>query len=235
PTAAVLFHGRPLTIEALDREAPAILAAFYPGSEGGLAVARVLFGAVEPIGRLPMSFPRAVGQIPIYHDQLPTGRPATAQFKPYTSAHTDVAPTPLYPFGHGLGYTRFGYGEPRVDRPDLAPGGRVSVAVDVSNLGPRRGTAFVQLYIRHRVARVSRPIRELKGFARITLEPGATGTAVLALEAEDLAFWHPGPRFALPDGGPIEIMVGPDAATTKSITVTYSARAVASGTTPLRP
>jgi len=235
PTATVLFHGRPLTIEALDREAPAILAAFYPGSEGGLAVARVLFGAVEPTGRLPMSFPRAVGQIPIYHDQLPTGRPATAQFKPYTSAHTDVAPTPLYPFGHGLGYTRFGYGEPRVDRQELAPGGRVTVSVDVSNLGPRRGTAFVQLYIRHRVARVSRPIRELKGFARITLEPGATGTAVLALEADDLAFWHPGPRFALPDGGPIEIMVGPDAATTQSVTVAFRTGSVAAGGAAPRP
>ncbi|MCP8937242.1 glycoside hydrolase family 3 C-terminal domain-containing protein [Alsobacter sp. SYSU M60028] len=231
PTATVLFNGRPLTIEDLDREAPAILEAWYPGSEGGLAVARALFGLAEPQGRLPITFPRSVGQIPIYHDARPTGRPAVEQGRPYTASYLDQSPDPLYPFGYGLTYTSFAYGPPRLDNPALGPSGSATVSVDVMNTGKRSGTAQVQLYIRYKVARVSRPIRELKGFGRITLPPGGVGVVKMPLTERDLAFWQPDGRFAPPDSAVVEVLAGPDAATLKSTLLTYRPRgqAAASG------
>ncbi|MGL4444644.1 MAG: glycoside hydrolase family 3 C-terminal domain-containing protein, partial [Alsobacter sp.] len=221
PTAVVLFNGRPLTIEDLDREAPAILEAWFPGSEGGLAAARILFGLAEPQGRLPMTFPRSVGQIPIYHDERPTGRPAGPQPKPYTTGYQDVGPTPLYPFGHGLTYTTFFMGSPRVDRPVMAGGETATVSVDVMNTGPRTGTAHVQLYIRHRLARVSRPVKELRGFARITLPPGGVGVVKMPIGEAELAFWQPEGRMAPPETSRIEVMAGPDSATLKSTILEY--------------
>jgi beta-glucosidase len=221
PTAVVLFNGRPLTIEDLDREAPAILEAWFPGSEGGLAAARILFGLAEPQGRLPMTFPRSVGQIPIYHDERPTGRPAGPQPKPYTTGYQDVGPTPLYPFGHGLTYTTFFMGTPRLDRPAIAGGETATVSVDVMNTGARTGTAHVQLYIRHRLARVSRPVKELRGFARITLPPGGVGVVKMPIGEAELAFWQPEGRMAPPSSGKIDVMAGPDSATLKSIILEY--------------
>jgi beta-glucosidase len=221
PTAVVLFNGRPLTIEDLDREAPAILEAWYPGSEGGLAAARILFGLAEPQGKLPMTFPRSVGQIPIYFDHRPTGRPAGNEPKPYTTGYQDVGPRPLYPFGHGLTYTNFFLGTPRLDQPVLKAGGAVTVSVDVMNNGPRTGTAVVQLYIRHKVARVSRPVKELKGFARLTLPPGGVGTVRIPLAEADLAFWQPEGKFAPPAGGQITVMTGLDSEQLKSIPLEY--------------
>ena len=224
PTAVVLFNGRPLTLEDLDREAPAILEAWYPGSQGGPALARVLFGQAEPQGRLPMTFPRSLGQIPIYHDARPTGRPATDQNAPYTASYIDQSPTPLYPFGYGLAYTNFSYGAPRIDNPLMGAGGAATVSVDVINQGQREGTAQVQLYIRHKVARVSRPVRELRGFARITLAPGEVGVVKMPLVERDLAFWQPDGRFAPPESGAIEVLAGPDAATLRGTLLTYKPR-----------
>ena len=221
PTAVVLFNGRPLTLEDLDREAPAILEAWFPGSEGGLAAARILFGLAEPQGRLPMTFPRSVGQIPIYHDERPTGRPAGPQPKPYTTGYQDVGPAPLYPFGHGLTYTTFAMGPPRLDRPVLAARETATVSVDVMNTGARTGTAHVQLYLRHRVARVSRPVKELRGFAKVTLPPGGVGVVKIPLTEADLAFWQPEGRMAPPAGGRIEVMTGPDSATLRSTILEY--------------
>jgi beta-glucosidase len=162
-----------------------------------------------------------VGQIPIYHDHLPTGRPAMAAYKPYTSAYIDLPSTPLYPFGHGLSYTRFEMGEPRVDRLRMGSGESARVSISVSNVGDRPGTAQAQLYIRHRVARLSRPVRELKGMGRVALKPGETGEISFTLGEQDLAYWQPGGRFALPDGGPIEIHVGPDAGQTRMAVLDY--------------
>ena len=226
PTAVVLFNGRPLTIEDLDKEAPAILEAWYPGSAGGLAAARILFGLAEPQGRLPMTFPRSVGQIPIYFDQRPTGRPAGDQPKPYTTGYQDVGPRPLYSFGHGLTYTSFFLGAPRLDQPVLKQGGAVTVSVDVMNTGPRTGTAVVQLYIRHKVAKVSRPVKELKGFARVTLPPGGVGVAKIPLAEGDLAFWQPEGRFAPPEGGQISVMTGLDSDQLKATVLEYQPRDV---------
>ncbi len=226
PVAVVLMNGRPLTIEDLDREAPAILEAWYPGSRGGLAVARVLFGLAEPKGRLPITFPRSVGQIPIYHDARPTGRPAGDTPKPYTSTYIDQAPTPLYPFGYGLTYTSFYMGPPRVDLGSLGPAQTATVSVDVMNTGERAGTAMVQLYIRHRIARVSRPVRELRGFARVLLQPGEVGTVKMPISAADLAFWQPDGRFAPPVAGAIDVMAGPDSRSLRSTVLPFRFRDV---------
>jgi beta-glucosidase len=236
PTAVVLFNGRPLTIEDLSKEAPAILEAWFPGSMGGLAAARILLGQAEPQGRLPMTFPRSVGQIPIYHDQRPTGRPAGDAPKPYTSTYIDKEPTPLYPFGYGLAYTQFVYGAPRLDNPVIGPKGTVTVSVDVMNVGSRAGTAQVQLYINHRVARVSRPVRELRDFGRLALAPQEVGTVRMKLTERDLAFWQPDGRFAPPEAGVINVLTGPNAGELRQTTVSYNPKALdapaASGTMP---
>jgi beta-glucosidase len=226
PTAVVLFNGRPLTIEDLHKEAPAILEAWFPGSMGGLAAARILMGKAEPQGRLPMTFPRSVGQIPIYHDHRPTGRPAGDTPKPYTSTYIDKEPSPLYPFGYGLAYTDFVYGKPRTDAPVLGAKGSLTVSVDVMNVGQREGTAMVQLYINHRVARVSRPVRELRDFGRLTLAPQEVGTITMTLTERDLAFWQPDGRFAPPDAGVIGILTGPHAGELRTTFVDYNPKAL---------
>lgn len=232
PTAVVLFNGRPLTLEDLHREAPAILEAWFPGSMGGLAAARILLGKAEPEGRLPMTFPRSVGQIPIYYDHRPTGRPAGDASKPYTSTYIDAEPTPLYPFGYGLSYTDFAFGLPHVDQTMMGPRGSVVVSVDVMNTGKRPGTATVQLYIRHRVALVSRPVKELRGFGKLALGPGEVGTVRITLTEDDLAYWQDG-RFAPPGPGVIEVMTGPSSAELRSTSFRYEPRP-ASSTTALQ-
>lgn len=220
PTAVVLFHGRPLVLTELATEAPALLAAWFPGTMGGLAVARTLFGENEPRGRLPVTFPRSVGQIPIYHDRLPTGRPPTNPPQPYTSGYLDEATEPLFPFGFGLGYTTFAFGPPRLDRTLLGAGQRVTVSVDVTNTGSRPGQALVQLYLRDPVAEVSRPVMELRGFHRLALAPGKSGTVVLTLREDDLAYWHADGRFAA-DPGRFIAMTGPDSAALQSAEFIY--------------
>jgi beta-glucosidase len=218
PTAVVLFNGRPLTLADLDRDAPAILEAWFPGTMGGLAAARLLFGEAEPLGRLPMTFPRSVGQIPIYHDQRPTGRPAADEPKPYTSTYLDQSPKPLYPFGYGLTYTRFSLSPPWIDRATIGPGETATVFVSVTNTGPRAGTAQVQLYARKRVAAVSRPGRELRGFTRVALRPGETATVAMPLSGSDLAYWQGGAVFASTDSL-VDVMAGLDSARTQSTTI----------------
>jgi beta-glucosidase len=219
PTAVVLFGGRPLAVATLDRLAPAIIAAWFPGTMGGPAIARLLFGEVEPTGRLPITFPRATGQIPIHHDQAPTGRPPSDN--PYSSRYLDERSTPLYPFGFGLSYTDFTFAPPTLDRDRMAAGERVQVSVGVTNNGPRRGTAMVQLYIRQRVASVSRPLALLRGFARLTLAPGETATVSLFLAEEDLVYWLEEGRWGT-EPGPIEVMTGPNVEDTRSAVFTYA-------------
>jgi beta-glucosidase len=223
PTAVVLFNGRPLTLTELDRAAPAILEGWFPGSMGGLALARILFGEAEPTGRLPMTFPRSVGQIPIYHDQRPTGRPPAEVEKPYTSSYIDQSPRPLYPFGYGLTYTSFSYSAPWIDRPSIGPGEHATVFVSISNTGSRRGTAMAQLYLRKRVASVSRPGRELRGFARVTLDPGETATVAMALSGDHIADWQGGSSFGVSDSR-VDVMTGPDAMRTQTTSIEVRAR-----------
>ncbi|MFT3762843.1 MAG: glycoside hydrolase family 3 N-terminal domain-containing protein [Pseudoxanthomonas sp.] len=193
PVVAVLFNGRPLTIEPLDRTVPALLEAWFPGTEGGHAIADVLFGDYNPAGRLPASFPRNVGQVPIYYAERNTGRPVTftADGKPreYTSHYLDAPNTPLYPFGHGLSYTTFRYGGLKVKQPKLRADATQQVEVTVTNAGKRAGDEVVQLYLRDDVASVTRPLRELRGFRRVRLQPGESRTLSFELKPEDLSFY----------------------------------------------
>lgn len=185
PYVVVLMNGRPLTIDWAARNAPAILEAWYPGTEAGNAVADVLLGKVNPGGKLPVSFPRNVGQIPLHYDEKPTGRPFDPANK-YTSKYLDVDNTPQYPFGFGLSYTRFALSGLTVTPDSIAPDGEVTVTATVRNTGRRAGDEVVQLYVRDRVASVTRPVRALRGFERVTLEAGQSRQVTFRLDRSDL-------------------------------------------------
>ncbi len=188
PVAVVLMNGRPLALPELDRAAPALLEAWHLGSEMGHAVADVLFGDYNPGGKLPVTFPRSVGQIPIYYNHKMTGRPIEGNMK-YRSRYVDSPNTPLYPFGHGLSYTTFQLSNLRLSSAQLASDGTLTVAVDVTNTGRRAGDEVVQLYVRDDVRSTTPPVRELKGFRRITLQPGQAQTISFVLTPQDLQFW----------------------------------------------
>ena len=168
PYVVVLMNGRPLTIPWLADNAPALLEAWYPGTEGGDAVADVLFGKVNPSGKLPMSFPRNVGQIPISYNELPTGRPADPNNK-YTSKYLDVPNTPQYAFGYGLSYTTFNVGAPHLSSSSVSPNGQLRVTVPVTNTGGTAGTDVVQLYLHQDFTSILQPVRKLEGFQRVSL------------------------------------------------------------------
>ncbi|MEZ0471865.1 glycoside hydrolase family 3 N-terminal domain-containing protein [Luteimonas salinilitoris] len=186
PVVAVLFGGRPLSVNWLHDNVPSILMAWFPGVEAGNALADVLFGDHAPSGKLPVTFPRNVGQVPIHYNHKNTGRPPDAEDK-YTSKYLDVHWTPLYPFGHGLTYTRFRYDDLRVKTPRIGRGEAVDVEVTVTNAGGRAGDEVVQLYLRDDVASFTRPVKELRGFQRVTLQPGESRTLRFRLEPEAMA------------------------------------------------
>jgi beta-glucosidase len=178
PVVVVLINGRPLAVTRIAETVPAILEGFYLGQEGGTAVAEVLFGDVNPGGKLPISVPRDVGQLPVYYDRKPTS------FRPYL----DMPREPLFPFGHGLSYTSFKLDNVKVDPPKIGPAGRASVTVDVTNTGARAGDEVVQLYVHDRVASVTRPVKELRGFERVSLAPGEKKTVRFILGPDALRF-----------------------------------------------
>jgi beta-glucosidase len=209
----VLFSGRPLVLPWLFEKADAVLAAWFLGSEAGNAIADVLTGRVSPTGRTPMAWPVAVGQIPVFFGERPSGRP----FNPkdhYTSKYLDIPNEPLFPFGHGLTYGRFVLSNLRVTPDQVSERDTLEVRVDVTNEGARRAEETVFLFIHDKVASVTRPLLELKGFGKVALEPGESGTVVLQLPATELRF--PGlemkPVF---EPGEVEILVGPCADRTK--------------------
>jgi beta-glucosidase len=206
PYVVVLMNGRPLTVNWLARRAPALLEAWYPGTQAGHAVADVLFGKVNPGGKLPVSFPRNTGQIPLYYNHPNTGRPFDANNK-YTSKYLDVPNTPLYPFGYGLSYTTFELSGLSVSPASTGADGPVEVSADVQNTGRRRGDEVVQLYIRDKVASVVRPVRELRGFERVTLAPGETKRVSFTLDRQDLGFWNAANQFVV-EPGEFDVWVG---------------------------
>ena len=187
PVAVVLMNGRPLNLTPLAALAPAILEAWFPGTEAGHAVADVLFGRVNPGGKLPVTFPRTAGQAPIYYNHKSTGRPPDPKDK-YTSKYLDVHWTPLYPFGHGLSYTQFTIRDLRLRATQMGPADSLTVSVEVANTGKRQGDEVVQLYIQDVVASVTRPVQELKGFTRVTLAPGERRRVEFVLGPEELGF-----------------------------------------------
>lgn len=188
PVAVVLMNGRPLAIPELAREAPAIVESWFLGNQHGAAVADVLFGDYNPGGKLPVTFPRATGQIPIYYNHRNTGRPAdTANH--YTSKYLDLPSTPLFPFGYGLSYTTFAYSNLRLSSVKIAAGDSLEVSVDVRNSGERGGDEVVQLYVRDDVASVEEPVKKLAGFQRIALRAGDARTVTFKIGPESLALY----------------------------------------------
>jgi beta-glucosidase len=184
----VLTAGRPLVITEMAETVPALVNAWLLGSEAGHAIADVLFGDYNPSGKLPASLPRSVGQIPVYYAHKSTGRPATPG-NVFSSRYIDTPNEPLYPFGYGLSYTTFEYSAPKVSATEMARDGSVEVSATVKNTGDRAGTEVVQLYVRDLVGSVTRPVKELKGFQRVTLEPGESKNVTFTLAAADLAFY----------------------------------------------
>ena len=211
PVVLVLFTGRPLSLVWEDANVDAILNVWFPGTEAGLAVADVLFGNAEPGGRLTMTFPRSVGQVPLRYAYKSTGRPADEEgtIRRYVTGYIDETVLPLYPFGYGLNYTEFSYGDLELDSTEMARGGSIRASIPVTNVGDRPGSEVVQLYIRDRMASVTRPVMELKGFRKIRLEPGETQCVEFTVDAEMLKFYTPDLRFIY-EPGEFEVMVGPN-------------------------
>jgi beta-glucosidase len=197
-TVVVLINGRPLTIGWIAEHVPAILEAWFSGTQGGHAIADALFGDVNPGGKLPVTFPRVVGQVPIYYNHLSTGRPASDNR--YTSKYVDTPVTPLYPFGHGLSYTKFRLSELSLSTREIRTDGSLNVSVAVENTGERAGDEVVQLYIRDVAASVVRPVKELRRFERVSLRPGEKRTVRFTLTAEDLGFYDRRMKFIVEPG-----------------------------------
>ena len=207
PVVLVLESGRPLDIRWASEHVGAIVQAWHLGTQAGAAIADVLFGDAAPSGRLPVSWPQSIGQLPVFYGHKSTGRPATADR--WHTGYQYESKEPLYPFGHGLSYTTFSYANLRISPAAIDPAGTVRVAVDVRNDGARAGTEVVQLYVHDRVAPYTRPVRELKGFARVVLAPGERRTVELPLAASDLAFFDPARGWTAPEGA-FDVWVGHD-------------------------
>ena len=209
PIVLVLMSGRPNSIEWAADNVDAILHAWYPGTMGGHAIADVLFGDYNPSGKLPVTFPRNVGQVPIYYDMRNTGRPYTPdrEGQKYLSRYLDTPNSPLYPFGHGLSYTTFSYSPITLDRARIEPGQRLTASVTVTNSGDRDGTEVVQLYVRDLVGSVTRPVKELKGFQRVPLRRGESRTVSFTLSDADLAFHRADMSYGA-EPGEFELFIG---------------------------
>jgi beta-glucosidase len=202
----VLMSGRPLTISWADENIPAILQTWQLGSMAGHAITSVLFGDYNPSGKLPISFPRNVGQIPVYYNHYNTGRPSNAEKNVFWSHYSDVENSPLYPFGYGLSYTTFEYKSIKVKEVEE---GQLKVSVEVINSGERAGEEVVQVYIRDLVAKVVRPVKELKGFQKILLQPGESKTVDFMLTKKELGFYDAEGQYIF-EPGDFHIMAGPD-------------------------
>ena len=187
PVIVVLFNGHPLAVPHLQEKAVAILEAWHPGVQGGNGVADVLFGDAEPSGRLTVTVPQSVGQVPFYYNHLDTGRPGLGEYK---GNYANGPTVPLYPFGFGLAYTTFGYGKVELSAPTMKAGGMLTAKVNVKNTGPRAGTEVVQLYLRDLAASVgARPVRELKGFQKVLLQPGESRDVTFTLTGQELGYF----------------------------------------------
>ncbi|MGC8864420.1 MAG: beta-glucosidase BglX [Bacteroidales bacterium] len=208
PVITVLLSGRPLTLGKLSEQTTALLAAWFPGTMAGPAVADVLFGDYNPSAKLPVTFPRNVGQIPIYYCMKNTGRPMDPNNK-YTSKYLDVPNTPLFPFGYGLSYTTFEYSGLKLSSDKISANDTLRVSVRVKNTGQYAGEETVQLYIRDLVGSVTRPVKELKGFRKVFLQPGESQEITFKLTARDLAFWNIDMNYTW-EPGEFKVFVGGD-------------------------
>jgi beta-glucosidase len=221
PIVLVNFSGRPTVMTWESSRFPAILNVWFGGSEAGDAICDVLFGDKAPSGKLSFTMPKSVGQIPLYYNHLNTGRPLEKGkwFTKFKSNYLDIDNDPLYPFGYGLSYTTFRYGEPRIDRTTMTADGAVKVSVDVTNTGSCDGCEIVQLYIRDLVASISRPVEELKDFSRIHLAKGETKTVTFTITADKLKFYNSNLRLVC-EPGEFEVMVGPNSRDVQTVKFT---------------
>jgi beta-glucosidase len=222
PYVVVLMNGRPLSIGWVAENSPAILEAWFAGTRGGEAIADALFGDYNPGGKLPVTFPRSAGQEPLYYNQTTTGRPPTIE--KYTSKYLDVPVEPVYPFGHGLSYTTFRLSNLRLSAPRINTSGSVEVNVDVENTGQRAGDEVVQLYIRDVAASRVRPIKALKGFSRVTLQPGERRTLTFKLTSAELGFYDEAMRFVV-EPGAFKVMAGRSSADPEMLEATFEVTA----------
>lgn len=205
PTVVVLINGRPLATRWIAQNVPAILEAWLPGEKGGRAVAEVLFGDTNPSGRLSVTVPRHVGQLPVYYNVKKSKRYWVTQG--WGRAYVDLDPTPLYPFGFGLSYTRFAYSDLKLSAPEILPSDSVEVSVKVRNNGDRAGSEVVQLYLEDVISSVSTPVKQLRGFAKVALQPGETRTCTFTLRPEDLALYDQDLRRVV-EPGQFRVMLG---------------------------
>lgn len=213
----VLFNGRPMDITWAAENVPAIVEAWQLGSESGNAIADVLTGEYNPSGKLPVSFPRAVGQEPLYYNKMSTGRPSNDQHVTYAH-YTDIDNGPLYPFGFGLSYTDFEYGDIQLSASEMKNNGSIKLTIPVTNTGERKGKEVVQLYIHDKVASVARPIKELKGFKLVELEAGETRNVEFVIDNEMLEFYTASGEWKA-EAGEFEIMVGTNSVDLSSTTI----------------
>jgi beta-glucosidase len=208
PVVVLLINGPPLSVPEIVARANAVLEGWYPGQEGGTALAEVLLGDINPGGRLPVTVARSVGQLPMFYDQKP-------------SAHRGYlfdSKEPLFPFGFGLSYTTFEMGVPRLSAAQIKPNQSVAVMIDVTNTGKIAGDEVVQLYLHHLLSSVTRPVKELKGFRRVRLAAGERTTVQFALDPAALSFWDEHMKRTV-EPGAIEIMAGPNSVDLKSATL----------------
>ena len=211
PIVLLISTGRPLALEWENAQIPAILCTWALGDQAGHAIADILFGDVSPSAKLTTSFPRSVGQCPIYYNHMNTGRPwpDDKTYQKFTSCYIDVLNSPLYPFGYGLSYTTFSYGKMRLDHNTMSEDGEIKVSVDVTNSGSMDADEVVQLYIRDLVASVSRTVKELKDFQRVSLKAGETKTVTFTINAEKLKFYNSNLKWVCEPGN-FQVMVGPN-------------------------
>jgi beta-glucosidase len=217
PVVLLVMNGRPLDLRWAAENVPAILDVWYPGSQGGAAVADLLFGDVAPGGKLPFTWPRTVGQVPIIYSHTISHEPANQGRR-----YWDEESTPLYPFGHGLSYGRFEYADLSLDRDQIQAGDEATVSVTVTNIGDRPGDEVAQLYIHQRHGTASRPVRELKGFERLTLQPQESRTVTFRLGPDELGYWNAGSRDWVVDATDLDVYVGGDSTATLSTSLSVT-------------
>ncbi len=211
PLVLVLFTGRPLAFKWAKDNVPAILNAWFPGTDGAYAIADVLFGDANPSGKLPVTFPQNTGQIPIFYNYKNTGRPLSKGnwFQKFKSNYLDVSNEPLYPFGYGLSYSNFEYGDISLSSAELSGGDSLTASISVKNSGEVPGKEVVQLYIRDLVGSITRPVKELKGFKKVEISPGETKTVSFTITTKDLMFYNYDLDYVW-EPGLFEVMIGTD-------------------------
>jgi len=218
PVVVVLMNGRPLTIPWLQENVNAIIEAWYPGISAGIVIADALFGDLNPNGKLTVTFPRYVGQVPIYYNYKNTGRPHDPT-NHYTSYYMDLENSPLYPFGYGLSYTTFEYSAPTLSKTNIKKDESLTVTVEVKNTGKFEGKEVVQLYIRDLVGSVTRPVKELKDFAKISLKPGETKKVEFTITPEKFKFYDINLKHVV-EPGDFKVFVGTNSVDVKEASFT---------------